>query len=68
MNNEPFLKYRKISLKENTFCKSDIELMSTLHHFTIMSLQQAKKSDHEVVTQYLTYLTLSQTVSGKLPM
>ena len=40
--------------------------MSSSQHFTIMSLEQANKEiKKKVVTQYFTYFTISQIVSGK---
>ena len=39
--------------------------MSGSHHFTTMSLEQAKNNCRKLVTHFLTYFTLSQNVSGK---
>ena len=39
--------------------------MSSSHHFTTMSLEQAKNNCRKMVTQFLTYFILSQNVSGK---
>ena len=39
--------------------------MSSSHHFTTMSLEQAKNNCRKLVTQFLMYFTLSQNVSGK---
>ena len=61
--NVSFLKYCKMSLKEYIFCNDNIiGPMSSSHPFTIMSLEQAKQN---VVTQSLTYFTISQIVSRK---
>ena len=42
-----------------------IRLMSTSHHFTIMSLQSPEENYHEVCHNYLLYFAISSIVSGK---
>ena len=56
-----------MSLEEHTFCNANnyIGHMSSSHHFTIMSLEQAKNNYSNLVTIYLTYFPISQIVSGK---